>query len=313
MHFRNFDLNLLVALDALLTERNVTRAAERLFVSQPAMSNALQRIRDQFKDQILVREGREMMPTPLAQSLIAPVREMLLQSARLLEADYDFHPREAKRTFRILMSDYCATVLMGPLVKILYNEAPGLRCEALPLTGRTIAALLGGEADMCITAQDLRLLDPEADAALFGHVTLFEDEFVCAVDAAHPDVGEALDLETFLRLPHAVMRFGESALSLEEQTLKRLDLDFPITAVAPTFSSLPMLLSGTPLIITIQRKLLNRLSAAVPMRAFTPPIAIPRLVETLYWHHRSEHDKAHAWLREAIGRAASMLDSPPAD
>lgn len=307
MNLDNFDLNLLVGLDALLTERNVTRAAERLFVSQPAMSNALQRMREHFQDQLLVRRGRELELTPLARNLIGPVRELLLQARRMLKADYDFHPAEDRRTFRIAMSDYCALILMGPLMKILSTEAPGIICEVSVLSDRSAMLLVSGDIDICVTAQDLRLLDASIDQAVIGRHSLFTDDFICAVDPHASELGETLSLEEYLRLPHAITRFGGGTISMEEQALRRLDIDLIISAVAPTFATLPLLIAGTPLIITIQRKLATRLASAAPMKIYAPPIAIPDIVETLYWHQRSELDKAHAWIRGAMIRASEAL------
>lgn len=307
MNLDNFDLNLLVGLDALLTERNVTRAAERLFVSQPAMSNALQRMREHFKDQILVRRGRELELTPLAHNLIGPVRELLLRARRLLEADYDFDPGKDRRTFRIAMSDYCAVVLMGPLMKILSAEAPGIICEVSVLSDRSAMLLVSGDIDMCVTAQDLRLLDASVDQAVIGRHSLFTDDFVCAVDPHASELGETLSLDEYLSLPHAITRFGGGTVSMEEQALRRLDIELTISAVAPTFATLPLLVAGTPLIITIQRKLAGRLASATPMKTYKPPISIPDIVETLYWHQRSDLDKPHAWMRNAMIRASKEL------
>jgi len=307
MNLDNFDLNLLVGLDALLTERNVTRAAERLFVSQPAMSNALQRVREKFNDQILVRRGRELELTPLALNLIGPVRELMLQARRLLEADYEFDPLRDRRTIRIAMSDYCAMVLMGPLMKSLSVEAPGVVCEVSIIGERSAMQLVAGDLDMCITAQDLRLLDSTINEAVINRHSLFTDDFVCAVDATMSDFGEQLSMEDYLRLPHAITRFGGCTISMEEQALRRLDVDLNISTIVPTFASLPLVMMGTPLIITIQRKLATRLANATPMKTYTPPIVIPDIVETLYWHERSDLDKAHSWIRAAIIRACNAL------
>lgn len=308
MHFRKFDLNLLVVLDALLTERNVTRAAEQLFVTQPAVSNALTRIRDYFDDQILVRHGRDMELTPLARSLVAPVRELILNAGVLLDADYMFDAAKASRSFRIAMSDYCAMVLLAPLMRILSLEGPGIRCEVTTISERSISMLVAGELDMCLTAQDLRMLDAAVEADQFGKRLLFTDDFVCAVDAEHEQVGGTLGLETFLAMPHAVTRFGSGTISMEERTWQRLGLDVKVAAVAPTFGSLVSLLEGTPLVISLQRRLAERLAAAFSIRTFEPPIDIPPLEQTLYWHSRSEHDKAHVWMRQVLTRAAATLE-----
>lgn len=310
MHLKNFDMNLLVALDTLLSECNVTRAAERLCVSQPAMSNALQRIRDHFGDPVLVRSGREMQRTALAETLVEPVRALILHAETILRGESRFDPATATRTLRVSMSDYCCSIFAGVLMRLLSEEAPGIRVEVLPLSFGVVDDLIAGKIDMCLTAQDLRLLAPDIDVGLFGRRKLFSDRFVCAVDRDNSAVRDTLDYETYLKLPHAVMRIGGQALSLEEQTTRRLGLELEVAAVTPTFTSLPMLLPGTPLIITIQERLYERMSSIAPMRAFLPPVPILGLEETLFWHNRSEHDQAHSWLRDAVARAAVLLPTP---
>lgn len=309
MNFKNFDLNLLVALDTLLTERNVTRAAERLHVTQPAMSNALQRMREYFDDPILVRIGRSMQPTALAEQLRDPLREVLLQAGALLQAEYSFDPMQARRTLRLMMTDYCSSVFAGPLMRVLSAEAPGIKLEILPLAADALEDLIAGKFDMMLSAQDLKLMDPDFDEKVICRDRVFSDEFVCAVDAAHSDVGEQLDFETYMSLPHAVTRIGNAYLSLDEQANRRLGLDRQITAVTPTFAGLACMLPGTPLVITIQRRLAEMLGDAIPMRTFRPPIAIPALDETLYWHNRSQDDPAHTWMRGAIMRAGLLMSA----
>ncbi|MGE4341360.1 MAG: LysR family transcriptional regulator [Pigmentiphaga sp.] len=309
MNLKNFDLNLLVALDALLSECNVTRAAERLCVTQPAMSNALQRMREYFNDPILVRVGRTMQPTPLAELLRGPLREVMLQTGKILKADYNFDPMQAKRTLRIMMTDYCASVFSGPLMRVLSAEAPGIKLEVLPLAAEALDDMIAGKFEMLISAQDLKLMDPEVDEHLINRGHVFSDEFVCAVDVDNPHVGKELDTETYLRLPHAVTRIGNAYLSLEEQATRRLGLDIQIAATTPTFASLPSLLPGTPLIITLQKRLADQFARAIPMRTFAPPVAIPGLEETLYWHNRFQDDEAHAWMRNAIMRAGAQMEA----
>jgi len=307
MHFRNFDMNLLVALDTLLSECNVTRAADRLCVSQPAMSNALQRIREQFGDPILVRNGREMRLTALAETLVVPVRELILQTEHILKGDSHFDPSTAKRTLRIAMSDYCVSVFAGALMRFLSAEAPGIDIELTPLTLSVLDELIAGNIDMCISAWDLRMLAPDVDPRLFGKQRLFSDRFVCAVSANNPEVGETLDRETYLRLPHAVMRFDGQANSLEEQSMRRQGLEIDVAVKSWTFASLPLLLPDTPLIVTLQERLFKKLAAVVPMRMFPSPVPIIDLDETLFWHNRSEHDKAHQWFRDLVARAAATM------
>lgn len=306
MHLKNFDLNLIVVLDALLNERNVTRAADMLCVTQPAVSNALQRIRVYFEDQILVRQGREMKLTPFATTLVGPVRELMLSAGQLLDADYHFDPSKTTRSFRIAMSDYCTAVLIGPLMRILTAEAPDIQCDMTTLTEKSVALLQGGDIDMCITAQDLRMLDVSSDPEPFERAALFRDDFICAVSVDNPIVDDILDRETYLRLPHGVTRLGNRSL-LMELSLKDLDLKAKVSVVISTFSCLPMAVEGTPLVISLPRRLARGVASPEKLRFFEAPIEIPELEETLYWHRRYEHDKAHQWLRDAIMRAGAAL------
>lgn len=307
MHFKNFDLNLLVALDALVAERNVTRAAERLNVTQPTMSNALQRIRDHFADDILSRSGRGMELTPLAADLAPRVRELLLHAARVLDVGWLFDPSTATRVFRVVMSDYCAMLLMPPLVQQLTRIAPHVRCELLPLTGRGIDGLLAGEVDLCITAQNLHTLHPASGWDTLESLELFGDRFVCAVADNHPEIKDGLTLEQFVRFPHAVVRLGNGVPSIEEWARQRLDIDVAVSAVATSFGLLPALVAGTSLIATIQERLADRVAASLHLRCFAPPIAIPDLTESMLWHRRSTRDEAHGWLRGLLAETAAAL------
>jgi LysR family transcriptional regulator, nod-box dependent transcriptional activator len=309
MHLRNFDLNLIVVLDALLNERNVTRAADMLCVTQPAVSNALQRIRLYFGDQILVRQGREMKLTPYATTLVGPVRELMLSAGQLLNADYQFDPSRSTRSFRIAMSDYCIAILVNPLMRILSTEAPDIQCDMTTITDKSAASLQSGEIDMCITAQTLPMQMPDlnADPEPFERTTLFRDRFICAVSADNPAVRDMLDRETYLRLPHGMARLGSRGFLLEELSLKDLDLRAKVSVVISSLACLPMIVEGTPLVISLPRRLARHVAGWERLRFFEAPIEIVELEETLYWHRRYEHDKAHRWLREAFVRAAAGL------
>jgi len=236
-----------------------------------------------------------------------PVRELLSNAEKLLEADYKFDPSKARRTFRIIMSDYCASVLLPPLTVMLRREAPGIRCEIEQLTDRAIDWLISGDADMCISARDLRLLDATADEQMFRRKELFTDRFVCAVAADHPEARDELDRETFLRCPHVSVRFGEGTLSIHEHTMRSLGLDVDIAVVTPTFDTLLMILPGTSLIATIPQRFALRFAAALQLKLFPCPVAIPDLVETLFWHHRLDHEKGHNWLRNIISTISAGL------
>jgi DNA-binding transcriptional LysR family regulator len=192
---RRLDLNLLLAFEALIAERSVTRAAERISVGQSAMSSSLARLRTFFGDPLLVRKGRSLVPTPRALQLIASFQEALDLIDSTLRASRGFDPQTAHRTFMVMASDYVLLLLLGPLVAELEAKAPNLR-----LTIRPIAADYAGQIDR--SQLDLLILPEEAAAGLqASSARLFSDRLVCALDAEHPEVGEQLTEEQFRTLP----------------------------------------------------------------------------------------------------------------
>lgn len=307
MQLNRFDMNLLVALDALLRERNVTRAAEKLHISQPSMSGALQRLREHFEDQLLVRVSREMELTPRAQALLGPVRDILLLTQSALQTQPTFDPLTASRTFSIMMSDYCMLVFMAKLVKRLAIEAPHVQCNAIDISAKSYSGLPSGEVDLCIVPDDAKLfggteLDRKTRAA-----PLFRDRWVCALCIDHPAVQDVLTLQQYLQMPHAVPRFGEGTTTVEENMLRRSSESINIEATAPSFVSLLFMIPGTPLIATIPERLAKAIAPILPIKLQTPPIDFPELREIMIWHERSEFDPGHAWMRRLCMEVANSL------
>lgn len=301
-----FDLNLLLALEALLAERHVTRAAERLYVSQPTMSGMLQRLREHFDDQILIRVGREMQPTPKAKALYEPVRNVLLTVRALMEAQPIFEPASARRTFRLFISDYATVVFLPHVMRYLGKEAPHIQLESKLISSNSYERMESGEADLVIAPDDWRLMGALRQNENLNCLPLFSDRFICIVSADHPEIGDQLSLEDFCRLPHAVTRFGGNAMTVEEAALRRASIDFEAAVITPHFSSLLSLLPGTRLMATVQERLLKALGGSLPLKSFNPPIEIPTLNEGLMWHPRNDYDPAHVWLRHVfvdIGRS----------
>jgi LysR family transcriptional regulator, nod-box dependent transcriptional activator len=302
-----FDLNLLLALEALLAERHVTRAAERLYVSQPTMSGMLQRLREHFDDEILVRVGREMQPTPKAKALYEPLREVLLTVRGMMEAQPEFDPASTRRGFRLLLSDYATIVFLPRVVRYLGEHAPHTQLATEAIAANSNERMESGEADLVIAPDDWRLMGALRQDEGLNRVPLFSDRFVCVACAAHPELRESLSVEDFCRLPHAVTRFGGNAMTVEEAALRRANIDFEAAVVTPHFSSLLTLLPGTRLIATVQERLFKSLGATLPLRTFDPPVSIPSLNEALMWHPRNDYDPAQVWLRQVfIDIARSM-------
>lgn len=311
MNFKGFDLNLLTALDALLNERSVTRAAEQLHVTQPAMSNALQRIRLTLGDPILERSGRELKLTPVGEGLVEPVRDLLQRASQLLGITDAFEPATATRTFRIAMSDYCATVFLPHFVKTLFEEAPFVHCAVEPLNERSYERLCARNIDFCISAQDILLMDIAADASRVNRTELFRDTFTSAIRVGHPAAGARLTEDIFLKCGHIGYRSGIGVRSLEEQATQNLGFDVDIRITTPTLGAMPRVIVGTDLIATFPLRLVETLGNFPEIQLSPCPIAIPQLVETLFWHPLAETDLGHQWMKDLLLRSGARLPEPP--
>jgi DNA-binding transcriptional LysR family regulator len=294
------DLNLLVALDALLKERNVTKAAARLGVGQPAMSASLARLRRVFDDPLLVRSGRAFALTPLAQLLVQPNEAVLGDIESVLALRPGFDAASDTHTFTIVGSDYVAFILLRHLVPALYAEAPKVTIRIRPLAegfkglSETIQR---GEADVLI-------VPAEFDRSLrrFRHRRLFEDRFVCVAWEGNPEIGDTLTIDEFSRLPH-LGQFG----GLPETRLQQLGIDRNVEIMTQNFLMGPMFVRGTRLLAIVHRKVALELAPEAAARVLEMPVDLGVITETMYWHPRRENDLPHRWLRDRISTLAAEL------
>ncbi|HEY6456951.1 MAG TPA: LysR family transcriptional regulator [Steroidobacteraceae bacterium] len=307
MDLRRFDLNLLKTLDALLEERNVTHAAQRLFITQQAASGALQRLREHFEDQLLTAVGRHLELTPLAVSLIHPVRDALLAAKAALDTRPSFDPGTAKRNCRIAMSDYGLIVVLPGFLRRLAEEAPGIRCTVKLLSNQSFNHLDMGELDFCVASDELRLWGTHRPGEFIRSEPMFEDDFVCVVDPRVVDVSQGISLSTYQQLRHNSVAFGEGAKTLVEETWIASKIEIDVAVTAFSFSALLFMLPGTPLIATAQRRLANILAPRLGLVVLESPLEMPRLRENLMWHERSEADPAHIYLRQTMEAAVADL------
>jgi LysR family transcriptional regulator, nod-box dependent transcriptional activator len=300
MNLRQFDLNLLVALDVLLTERNVTRAGERLYLSQPAMSGILARLRHAFHDDLLVRVGRNLELTALAVELATPVRECVQQIEDLLNLRQPFTPATARWSFRIAASDYVMFLVLGPLLKTLTEQAPDISVRFFALELAVRDKLAAGEVDFAVLPEEY-----EADAP---SLPLFEDSWVCAVWSGHPHRSERFTADEFLALPHLSFRLaGLDPGSIAESFLAQNGYERRIVASTDSFATAPFLLRETPLVSLVPRRLGERLRQAADIRLIEPPFVAPPLREKLIWSPRFTASAAHAWLRARLAEVAGAL------
>jgi LysR family nod box-dependent transcriptional activator len=303
MELGGVDLNLLVALDALLTERSVTRAAARVGLSQPGMSNALARLRRLFDDPLLVRRGAALVPTTRAEALVEPVRHALALIRGALDPPTTFDPGSERRAFRLSCSDYSVLMLVGPLVRALAEEAPGVTVEVLPRLANAGRALAGGEVDLVVEPPEIM-----GDVDLHA-LRLWEDRWECCVWAGNRRVRRRMTLEAYSSLGHLVYSMGGPGqpVALPDRHLARLGIDRRIEVSVESFLLAPFLLQGTDLVALVPKRAEGFLKRTGDIRILPSPIDFPVLVEMLWWHPRADSDPAHSWLRARIGRIADAI------
>ena len=307
MDLRNVDLNLLVAFDALMSERSVTRAAQRLSIGQSAMSSTLARLRKLFNDPILVREGRGLVATPLAESLAQPVHDLLGEVDAVLTRRDVFDPGTADRTFTIIANDYLTMTFLQPLIAKLSTEATGVRLTITPTSDDAPARLRRHEADLLLMPREV--IEERID---FRHRSLFRDRFVVAVDRHHPDVGDSITLKQFSTLPYVAAAYGHLR-SLQEMQLDFLGVPRNIE-VTVGFGTAPFLLKGTRLITLVHETLARRYADLADIRLLDPPI--PRLqpiTVIMGWTNRTDRDPGNRWLRKQLVEIAEGFGRPVSD
>jgi DNA-binding transcriptional LysR family regulator len=300
---RRIDLNLLVALDALLEEQNVTRAAERLALTQPTVSAMLARLRELFDDPLFVRAQRGLLPTPRAQAL-APLLKEWLAEAHGLVAGEAFNPAKATFTASISANDYIQSALLVPLVKRLRREAPSVRLavRGAELCHGTVP-FANGDIDLCI-ATTSEIPSPDLPARL-----LYTEYYTCVVRKGHPLAGTRVTLDQFCRFPHVAVSPTESQFSGPvDQVLAQLGRKRQVVLSVPGFLILPEILATDDLIAVVpERVMRGRMSG---LRTFAPPVAIPEFSVVALWHQRLHKDPAHRWLRGLVAETAREFEQP---
>jgi DNA-binding transcriptional LysR family regulator len=294
MNVTDLDLNLLRAFDAVLRDGSVTAAAERLGLSQPALSNALSRLRRLLGDRLFMRTAGGMRPTPFAQQLAAPVRQALDLIHTTLLRQPGFDPRTSQRSFRIQLSDVGEIVFLPPLLERLQRDAPGVRIETQHLPQDEVSdALASGEIDLAVGFL------PELFAGVVQK-RLFRDRYVCLVRADHPRIGSRLTLAQFLAATHVLVSSRGSAHEIVEQTLRNKGLQRRIALRVPHFTVVPMILARTDHMVIVPEGLVGAISPFGRFKSLKPPVDIPALDVKVHWHERFDQDPGMTWLRGLI-------------
>ncbi|MEH2623013.1 LysR family nod box-dependent transcriptional activator [Bradyrhizobium sp. AZCC 1719] len=306
MRFEGLDLNLLIALDAILEERSVMGASRRLHLSQPAMSAAVGRLRQYFNDEIFTISQRKLVPTPLAQSLERPTRDILLRIRANLISPPKFDPASSERRFRLVVSDYASIVLMHAVMKRVYRAAPRVCLEILPFGDRVDDQLQRGEVDF-VVIPDTNLID--------GHPSqhLFADEFCCVAWRGSRQIGRSISLGRYLQLGHITAQLGPiHGLSFDERALVQLGYKRRIEVIAPNFTAMAAMVIGTDRIATMHHRLAVIFARNFPLKLLRAPVRIPAFREALQWPASFHLDPALVWLREIITDVAAEVDRTPA-
>lgn len=304
MHFNRLDLNLLVAFDALMEECSITRAGDRLHLSQPAVSGALARLREYFDDPLLTQVGRKMIPTPLAISLQPRVRSILMQIQATVEARPTFAPGTAHRLFRVAASDYVVSVLLVQVLSHLAKIAPGITIELLSMGDKLEEAMNRGEIDLLVTPKEYL-------SSAHCAQELFVDDFVCATWQGNTIIGDSITLEDYQNVGHIGIRFGNisRATSVDERLMAQKGLHRRFEVFAYDFNTAVQLLIGTNRILTSHRKLAEYYAKMMPLRILPLPLPLSPLRECISWHKYQDNDLGNIWLRQLM---IEMANAPAA-
>jgi len=288
----DLDLNLLRVFDAVLHESSVTAAAARLELTQPAVSNALARLRGLLGDPLFVRTASGMEPTPFARGIAEPVRQALALLETALAQGPGFEPATATRSFRFYMSDVGQVEFLPPLVERVQRVAPGVKLEAVGLDVEDIADALGSGA-IDVAVGFLPGLGPPV-----ARRALFKDPYLCLMRADHPI--ERLTKKTFMDASHALVTYRAGGHRVIEEALERSGAARRIALRVPHFTVVPMVLERTDLILTLPARVARVYERRGNFKSLTPPIPIPPAEVAVHWHERFDGDPGNRWLREQL-------------
>jgi DNA-binding transcriptional LysR family regulator len=299
VNLASLDLNLVVALRALLEERNVTRAGERIGLSQPAMSGNLARLRRHFDDDLLARVSGRYELTALGLALLERTATACDLLERVFTSQASFDHASEEHEFTLIASDYAVAVFGAELARTVHAEAPGIR-----LRFKQAPTELIDNTEALLSTVD-GLLMPHGIIGGFPAVELYRDRWVFLVADSNPEVGEQLTLEDLARLPWVTYQRTYDAPAARQ--IGMLGIEPRVEVSVDSFQLMPLLVADTRRVALIQGRLADRLGGLVPVRVMEPPYEAVPLQEALWWHPVHTHDAAHIWLRETAARVAEAM------
>ncbi|MGL5166433.1 MAG: LysR substrate-binding domain-containing protein [Afipia sp.] len=298
MNLRNIDLNLLTVFDAILSERSLTRASVKLHMTQPALSNALARLRTTLDDQLFIRTAQGMTPTPRAKQLAAPIRQALDLIQNGLRKQEAFEFETAKRKFVIAIGDYGEAVIMPRFVDWLATVAPHIQVQIRPELGRHIMEeLRDGSIDL---ATDYFRIEGDE----FHNIHVMDEHLVSMVRHDHPTIGDHLSIDDYTSIPHIVLKQDRPIV---DTVLKRHGLMRDIALQVPHFLSMPLIVQKTDFICTLPKRMALVYADFFRTKVMKTPLDFPKIPIYFMWHQSVDEDLGHRWLRKALAELCHRL------
>lgn len=304
MKLESIDLNLLLVFDALATERSVTRAATKIGLSQPALSNALSRLRTLFHDPLFERSRGQMQPTPRARQLLVPLSEAISKLREAFETQAAFRPEASDREFVIATNDYIDSLLLPRFVQRVQRDAPSVALRTLRtdyLFLPPVERLQSGELDLALGFFGET---PRPNPGLLSK-RLVTGRLVCILRAAHPRAGRKMTLRTFAETPHVRIMYPQNErVGSIDPILRSRGLARRIAVTVPHYLTIPAIVAKTDLIAVVPEWLARREERRLRLKIFEPPIALPDISIVMTWPERLQFDRAHSWFRGCIAAVA---------
>ena len=302
MRFNKLDLNLLVALDVLLAEASIARAAERLHMSASATSNALARLREHLDDELLVQVGRKMELTPRAELLRDAVRDVLTRVETTIAAQPEFVPARSDREFRLFVSDYSQATLLPHVAALAWRQSPTIRFSFLPHVENPQRSLERGEVDLMVMPEDFCSPHHPTEVVL-------NETFQCVLWEENPLAQRALSFEDYVAASHVIMQPpGTLAPAFERWFLERYGISRKVGITTYSFAAAAHLVVGTDRIATIHRRLAVQLKKMLPIVLLDPPVPFSNMHQAIQWHKYRSTDPGIVWLRRVFHDAARLMD-----
>lgn len=308
-NFRTLDLNLLRVFDEVMAERSLTRAARNLSLTQPAVSNALRRLRETLGDELVKRSGQGMAPTPRALALWPAVRDALQQLHESLNPS-EFEPAQATSTFVLAMADATAAELMPGLIDTLEHQAPGVSMRVVPLTTRDPRRQLDEEAvDLAVgyfpsVLADLTVRAQGGEAVAFSHLRLYDGEYVCVMRNGHPLASGPLTLDRFCAARHMLVSFSGRPFGFIDESLASLGRERQVVLTVNQFFTAGRVVANSNLLTVLPRHFISVTGIADQLVLRPLPFDVAPVHVDALWHRSSQQRSAHMWLRQAVVRAA---------